>query len=100
MHRGKAFPLLDFPKKERTKMSIKTKTESTMASGQLNAEELKVISMEFTMTELETLSSGILSMIEKTMPANRLVSDRKVHTSIDEYCTKLHALNIRICYCR
>ena len=81
-------------------MSIKTKTESTMASGQLNAEELKVNSMEFTMTELETLSSGILSMIEKTMQAKRLVSDGKVHTSIDEYCTKLHALNIRICYCR
>ena len=56
--------------------------------------------MEFTMTELETLSSGILSLIEKTMQAKRLVPDGKVHTSIDEYCTKLQALNTRICYCR
>ena len=31
-----------------------------MASGQLNAEEPAVISMEFTMAELEMLSSGIL----------------------------------------
>ena len=81
-------------------MSIKNKTESTMASGQLNAEELKVISMEFTMAELEMLSSGILSLIEKTTQAKMLVPDGKVHMFIDEYYTKLQALNTRICHCR
>lgn len=81
-------------------MSIKNKMESTRASGQLNAENPAVISMEFTMTELETLSSGILSLIKKTTQAKMLVPDEKVHTSIDEYCTKLQAFNTKICHCR
>ena len=76
-------------------MSIKNKTESTMASGQLNAEEPAVISMEFTMAELE-----MLSLIEKTTQAKMLVPDGKVHMFIDEYYTKLQALNTRICHCR
>lgn len=81
-------------------MSIKNKTEGIRTSGQLNAEQPTVISMDFTMAELETLSSGILSLIEKTTQAKMLVPDGKVHTSIDEYCTKLQDLNTRICHCR
>lgn len=81
-------------------MSIKNKTESTRAFGQLNMEDPAVISMEFTMPEPETISSGILSLIERTTQAKMLVPDGKVHTSIDEYCTKLQALNTRICHCR
>lgn len=77
-------------------MSIKNQTEGTRASGQLNMEDPAVINMEFTMTELETLSSGILSLIEKTTQAKMLVPDGKVHTSIDEYCTKLQDLNTSI----
>lgn len=86
--------------KEITKMSIKSKTEETITSGQFNAEQPAVISMEFNMAELETLSNGILSLIEKTMQAKMLVPDEKVHTSIDEYYAKLQALNTRICRCR
>lgn len=81
-------------------MSIKNKTEGTRASGQLNMEDPTVISMEFTMTELEAPSYGILSLIEKTTQAKMLIPDGKVHTSIDEYYTKLQALNTRICHCR
>ena len=74
-------------------MSIKNKTER-------NAQEAVVISMEFTMAELEMPSYGILSLIEKTTQAKMLVPDGKVHTSIDEFYTKLQALNTRICRCR
>lgn len=81
-------------------MSIKNKTESTMSSGQLNAEDPAVISVEFAMTELETPSYGILSLIEKTTQAKMLVPNGKVHTSIDEYYSKLQTLNTRICHCR
>lgn len=70
-----------------------------MTSGQFNAEQPAVISMEFNMAELETLSDGILSLIEKTARAKALVHDEKVHTSIDGYCTKLQVLNTRICRC-
>ena len=56
--------------------------------------------MEFTMAELEMPSYGILSLIEKTTQAKMLVPDGKVHTSIDEFYTKLQALNTRICRCR
>lgn len=71
-------------------MSIKNKTER-------NAQEAVVISMEFTMAELEMPSYGILSLIEKTTQAKMLVPDGKVHTSIDEFYTNLQALNTRIC---
>lgn len=74
-------------------MSIKNKTEGIRTSGQLNTEQPTVISMDFTMAELEAPSYGILSLIEKTTQAKILVPDGKVHTSIDEYCTKLQDLN-------
>lgn len=88
-------------------MSIKNKMEVTTAKtdaarkpGRQNPEQPADINMEFTEAELAALSNGILSLIEKTAQARILIPDEKVHMAIDEYYTKLQALNTKICCCK
>lgn len=74
------------------------KTVKKSNTGDLG--QMAHLTMAFTETELETLGNGILSLIEKTGQAKAFVPDEKVHMTIDEYCTRLQALNNKICRCR
>ena len=75
------------------------KAKETKETDQSNTEQTAAISMEFTEEELETLSSGILSLIEKTMQARALIPDMRVHMMLDQYYTELQALNNKVCRC-
>lgn len=75
------------------------KAKRTREPNQSNMEQAETISMEFTEEELTTLSDGILSLIEKTGQVKALIPDTGVHMTLDEYCTKLQALNRKICRC-
>ena len=75
------------------------KTKQTKETDQSNTEQTAAISMEFTEEELETLGSGILSLIEKTMQARALIPDMRVHMMLDQYYTELQALNNKVCRC-
>ena len=75
------------------------KSKETKETDQSNTEQTATISMEFTEEELEMLSSGILSLIEKTMQARALIPDMRVHMMLDQYYTELQALNNKVCRC-
>ncbi|MDE7266657.1 MAG: hypothetical protein K2N89_04240 [Lachnospiraceae bacterium] len=75
------------------------KAKETKETNQSNTEQTAAISMEFTEEELETLSSGILSLIEKTIQARALIPDMRVHMMLDQYYTELQALNKKVCRC-
>lgn len=84
--------------KNKTEETV-VKTEDTREPDQFSTGQSAGISMKFTDAELKTLSNGILSLIEKTTQAKALIPDEKVHMVIDGYCTKLQALNTRVCRC-
>lgn len=67
--------------------------------NQSNIEQTAFISMKFTKEELETLSNGILSLIERNEQARALVSDIRVHMMLDAYYGELQALNHKVCRC-
>lgn len=75
------------------------KAEEIKEPNQANAEQTAVISMEFTEQELETLSNGLLSLIERTGQAKALTPDMRIHMMLDEYYTELQALNRKVCRC-
>lgn len=75
------------------------KSEEIKEPNQTSAEQTAVISMEFTEQELETLSNGLLSLIERTGQARALIPDMGIHMMLDEYYTQLQALNRKVCRC-
>ena len=51
----------------------------------------------FSYEDLATMSDGIIALINTALKAQLLVPDDKSREAIEEYLTRLHNLNAKIC---
>lgn len=47
--------------------------------------------------ELETLSNGLLALLEQAGQAKKLIHDKTILDGIEMYCTEIQMLNAKIC---